>query len=84
MSTATPTNKDAVLLAEVVRLKDALLIARNRIEVLRGKGVLSSTSSRGAVLWLKAILEHHTSQYGAATSTSRHLKALIKTLGGKN
>lgn len=61
--------------------RDALLVARRRIRVLRGADVLTTASSRGVVIWLRAIAAGlaHSSNYA---TEYRHLLALIETLEG--
>jgi hypothetical protein len=70
----------AKLRAERDQLRDAMHVARKRIRVLRGTDVLTTASSRGVVIWLKAILDEN--QRGYATAVGRQLKALIETLEG--
>lgn len=60
-------------------LRDKLFVAQRRIGVLRGADVLTTASSRGVIIWLKAILEGVESSPNA---TKRHLNALIETLRG--
>lgn len=72
--------ESAKLRQENERLKDALTVARRRIRVLRGSDVLTSASSRGVVIWLRAILGD--ANAGDYSALRRHMNALIQTLAG--
>lgn len=63
------------------KLSDRLIVALRRVRVLRGSDALTSASSRGVVIWLKAILGTVASREW--TEAQRHLRALIETLEGE-
>ena len=68
------------LRSEFAAAKDEIGLAARRIRVLRGTDVLATASSRGVVIWLKAILGGVS--LANTDETRRHLRALIEVLEG--